>query len=377
MARWHITLAVFLLVVAGGVAETAAVDSGGLGPDSGPVETASQVGEAGDSNGVSGPSERRIQPVPQANCSGVAPNTAVVYYETGERVGDTTLYPGVQLTVYLCADGEAKDYGANLVWEIANSSAYRVTDTGDKWVRLTLTTAGAEVSFGEQIQKRSATGPTVTVVESRRASYTDRANETVVVRFGSGEAASRFQNRSETLAAAHESLAGNLSAVPTNQTADSFDTPMTGLLNDVRRMERAVARLQQAAIPARRTGDTAAVQSVLIASTADETDARQRVRDRVKTYIGTVQQQRQQATQFRRLLLVGGLLGGLLIGAALGGLWGRRIRSAVIKQRGWDSDASLSLDRFWKPLAVGAVVGLAGLAAGAVLGGTALVEVIL
>lgn len=323
--------------------------------------------------------ESSVTEPPSVTCPDADGNRLVVYYQTGERFTGGSLYPGTRLTIYLCAGGEPEPFGS--AWELAANATYQQVDSGSEWVTIEVnaTGAGLSVSLANQIDKRKVeSGPTLGVPETRRTTWTSEDGRQVHVRFGSADALSTFQQRAQRLAAAHDALADALSGLPANATDDpnSSSSNMTAIVRALEAIDRQTTRLQRAAFAATAVGNTTAAATIADRSAADARRANQRARERLAQYDDSLTDAQRNAANTARLLLGGTLLGGGVVGLIAGAYWSREIRGDVIERQGWSSDVKLTLKRFRRPLAVGAVLVIVGLVVAAVFGGVALLEVI-
>lgn len=307
---------------------------------------------------------------PPADCSGVQNTTAVVTDAAGDRVtGTVRLYPGSELTLTVCSDGDPEDFGP--VWGLADSPVYERLDNTSESVRLRVVAAGAgeRVSLGEAIERRDASGPTVVVPPTNTVTWNATDGTSVTLRFETASQREAFVAASDRHSTARRELNDTLSALPTNASSDDESASnVSQVVTALREYERASVALQQTAFAATATGDAAAADTVTRRSSERLTAARDRVRERLTAYETTLVERRSSVVGTSRLAFGGALAGGVVVGAAVGVWFAGRRRAEIDFDKTYDSGTTLDPRHVAVPLAAGGLLLVGGLAAAVVLG---------
>lgn len=308
---------------------------------------------------------------PLADCTGIQNDTVVVTDATGEQLpGEERLYPGTELSVVVCNDGERLERGENQLWTLDDSSVYERVGDGPESVHLRVVEAGANnsVSFADMISGRSeAVGPSVTVPAAPTARW-NGSDGTYTLQFASKQDAAAFRSAADDYETAHERVESALDALPRNASAVDGTAAPGNVSAALSRLGRASARLSEAAFAATATGDDQAAFAVADGAAATVTETQMEVRDGLQAYREAVDNRVASVASSVRLFFAGGAIGGLVIGAAVGGFYAKQRREAIDFDQTYDSGSQRSVDDVVVPLAVGALLVIGGLAAPVVLG---------
>lgn len=316
---------------------------------------------------------------PDAPCAGVGDNRLVAYYDTDERVGDATVYPGTTLTLFVCSGDDPEPYGVAWGFDAGAVSGIEVESEREASVVVSVTADGDSIApAGAVTQKANLEGPEIGV-QRGYSTTTTVDGESVTLQFGSQsdldayrDANSTFEthrtdvtNASATLAAAADD--GNaLEADPSDRLATIEETNLT----------TAGQRLERATFAAAEAGDADDARTVIEGVANERSAARETTRQNLQAYLEALERREGNAATTVLLVLVGTLVGGLLVGGGTGYLLARRTLSKVEIDRGVSTATQYSLKQIAVPLAIG-VFALVVAAVGAVLGGGDLLAVIL
>jgi len=315
---------------------------------------------------------------PDAPCAGVGDNRLVAYYDTDERVGDATVYPGTTLTLYVCSSDDPEPYGVAWGFDAGTVEGIEVESEREASIVVSVTAGGDSITPAEAVtQKANLEGPQIEV-QRGYSTTTTVDGESVTLQFESQSDLDEFRdanatfetkvrrmtNASETLAAAE-----NGSAVETDP-ADQLATIEEANLTT------AGQELEGSTFAAAEAGDAADARTVIEGVSNERSAAQETTKQNLNAYIEALEKREGNAVQTVLLVLVGTLIGGLVVGGGTGYLLARRTLSKVEIDRGVSTATQYSLKQIAIPLAIG-VLALVVAAVGAVLRGGDLLTVIL
>ncbi|MFD1524894.1 hypothetical protein [Halolamina salina] len=314
---------------------------------------------------------------PDAPCQGTSGTEARLFLDTGEPIeGDQAYYPGTTVTMYVCQDGDKQQYPA--AWGFDASAVDGISIESEREYSIVFTLGGTveSVTPTAGVENRpDITGPTIRVQTGYRAdsSIADRT-----IRFPSGDASTEFRRAEDDWQASIDRVE-NASVALTNVSADATNSSAVrsalATLNDSD-LSATTTALQRSVIPAARSGDGAAVATVVAESNDTTAAVRADARESLQSYLETVEQRRSAAVLRVRLFVGGGLVGGLLVGAVGGYALSRRTLSKIERDRGVSTATQYSPKQVALPLILGVLALVAGVAVGALQWPT-LFEVIL
>ncbi|WP_435143370.1 hypothetical protein [Halobaculum sp. P14] len=294
-------------------------------------------------------------------CAGVNQDSVVAYLDTGDRLSQSaSLYPGTELTVYVCDSGTPETYSA---WELQNNPGFAITEERRLSAVVTVQPADGPVRLGRALRFKDALpGGRYTVVTGARAdsavgnrtlSFPSGAAKTQFVQDEAAfvEANDRVMDAAETLQARAKN--GSLGASKPNE---SLTTLQSVSLN------ASAAAAQQSAFAATRAGDTADAGEVIAAVERQNADAHKSARSALQAYLGALQETRRGAARLVRLVAVGALLVGAAVGGGAGYWLARRELSKTEFDRGVSRTSQFSPKQIAVPVGLGVVALIVGAA---------------
>ncbi|QZP39466.1 hypothetical protein [Halobaculum magnesiiphilum] len=316
---------------------------------------------------------------PDSPCAGVADNRLVAYYDTDDRVGDATVYPGTTLTLYVCSGDEPEPYDTAWGFDAGEAQGIESVTERDSSVVVTVAAGVDGIDPASAVtQKSDLSGPTIGVQNGYSATTTVDG-EPVTLQFASQSDLETYRsaneafetrrseatNASETLAAAAENGSA-LETDPEDQLATVEEANLT----------TAGQRLERATFAAAEAGDAQDARTVIDAVETKRSATQATTRENLNAYLSALERRGGNAAMTVRLVLGGALVGGLVVGAGVGYLLARRTLEKIEIDRGVSTATQYSPKQIAVPLALG-VVALVVAAVGAVLGGGDLLAVIL
>lgn len=316
---------------------------------------------------------------PDSPCAGVGDNRLVAYYDTDERVGDATVYPGTTLTLYVCSGDDPEPYGVAWGFDAGAVQGIEVESEREASIVVSVTANGDSITPAEAVtQKANLEGPEIGV-QRGYSTTTTVDGESVTLQFGSQADLDAFRDANatfETQATRATNASGTLAAAA--EGGNALETDPSDQLTTIEETNLTTAgqRLERATYAAAETGDAVDARTVIEGVANERSAARETTQENLQAYLGALERREGNAATTVLLVLVGTLIGGLVVGGGTGYLLARRTLSRVEIDRGVSTATQYSLKQIAVPLAIG-VLALAAAAVGAVLGGGDLLTVIL
>lgn len=318
---------------------------------------------------------------PDAPCAGIGDNQLVAYYDTDDRVGDATVYPGTTLTLYVCSGDEPEQYDVAWDFDASDVGGIELEAERDRSVVVRVTATADSVEPAQAVpeeQRPDLAGPAI-AIQRGYTTTTTVDGESVTLQFGSQRDLEAYRNANEAFETrrtdatnASEALAAateNGSALDTNPEEQLATIDEANLTTAGQRLERATFAAAEA-------GDAEDARTVIDAVETKRSATQDTTRDNLEAYQEALKDREGDAAMTVRLVLGGALVGGLIVGGGVGYLLARRTLKKIEIDRGVSTATQYSPKQIAVPLAIG-VVALAVAAVGAVLGGGDLLAVIL